>query len=62
LIDQATEPHQPIVIAGNEASAVLASAEDWQGETMHLLSVPGVRESIRKTTAEPPSKSARKLK
>ena len=31
-------------------------------ETMHLLSVPGMRESIRKAMAEPLSKSARELK
>ena len=29
LIDQATESHQPIVIAGKKSSAVLVSAEDW---------------------------------
>ena len=64
LIDQATESHQPIVIAGKKSSAVLVSAEDWAAiqETMNLLSVPGMRESIRKAMAEPLSKSARALK
>jgi prevent-host-death family protein len=64
LIDQATQSHQPIAIAGNNASAVLVSAEDWAAiqETMHLLSVPGMRESTRKAMAEPLSKSARELK
>lgn len=64
LIDQATQSHQPIVIAGKNASAVLVSAEDWAAiqETMHLLSVPGMRESVRKAMAEPLSKSARELK
>lgn len=64
LIDQATESHQPIVIAGKNASAVLVSVEDWAAiqETMHLLSVPGMRDSIRKSMAEPLAKSARVLK
>lgn len=64
LIDQAAASHQPIVIAGKTSSAVLVSAEDWAAiqETMYLLSVPGMRESIRKAMAEPLSKSARELK
>ncbi len=64
LIDQAAQSHQPIVIAGKSASAVLISAEDWAAiqETMHLLSAPGMRDSIRKGMAEPLSKSARTLK
>jgi prevent-host-death family protein len=64
LIDQATESHQPVLIAGKKSSAVLVSAEDWAAiqETMHLLSVPGMRESIRMAMAEPLAKSARELK
>lgn len=64
LIDQAAESHEPIVIAGKRTSAVLISGEDWQAiqETMHLLSIPGMRESIREGMAEPLSKSAKDLK
>ena len=64
LIDQAAESHQPIVIAGKNASAILVSAEDWAAiqETVHLLSVPDMRQSIRKAKAEPLSESARELK
>ena len=63
LIDQAAESHEPIVIAGKRSSAVLISGEDWQAiqETMHLLSIPGMRESIREGMAEPLSKSAKEL-
>jgi antitoxin YefM len=59
LIDQAAESHEPIVIAGKRASAVLVSTEDWQAmqETMHLLSIPGMRKSIRDAMAEPLAKS-----
>lgn len=64
LIDQASESHEPILIAGKNASAVLVSAEDWKAiqETMHLLSIPGMRESIREGMAEPLAKSSRELK
>jgi antitoxin YefM len=64
LIDQTTESHQPILIAGKRSSAVLLSAEDWQAiqETLYLLSVPGMRESIKKGMAEPLAKSAKELR
>lgn len=61
LIDQASESHQPILIAGKRSSAVLVSAEDWQAiqETLYLLSVPGMRDAIKKGMAEPLAKSAK---
>lgn len=63
LIDQTAEAHEPIVIAGKRSSAVLVSADDWRAiqETMHLLSVPGMRESIREAMAEPLEGSAKEL-
>lgn len=63
LIDQTTESHQPILIAGKRSSAVLVSAEDWQAiqETLYLLSIPGMRESIKQGMAEPLAKSAKEL-
>ena len=63
LIDQTAESHQPILISGKRSSAVLLSAEDWQSiqETLYLLSVPGMRESIKKGMAEPLDKSAKEL-
>ena len=64
LIDEAAQSHQPVVISGKRNSAVLLSAEDWHAiqETLHLLSVPGMRESIKDGMAEPLSKSAKTLK
>lgn len=64
LIDQAAESHEPIIISGKRSSAVLISTEDWGAiqETLHLLSVPGMRESIKEGMAEPLSKSAKELK
>ena len=49
LIDFAAESHESVVITGKRNSAVLVSEEDWRAiqETLFLLSVPGMRESIR---------------
>lgn len=40
--------HKPVVIAGKRGNAVLLAEEDWNSinETLCLLSVPGMRESI----------------
>jgi len=64
LIDQTAESHQPVMIAGKRAKAVLVSAEDWEAmqETLYLLAVPGMRESIKQAMAEPLAKSKRSVK
>ena len=48
LLEQVAESHEPIQIKGKKASAVLVSEDDWRAvqETLHLLSVPGMRESV----------------
>ena len=63
LIDQAADSHQPILIAGKRNNAVLLSAEDWQAiqETLHLLSAPCMRESIKESMAERLGENARDL-
>ncbi len=63
LIDQAAQSHQPVFITGKRSGAVLVSEEDWMSiqETLFLLSVPGLRESIKQGMAEPLSESAREL-
>lgn len=50
LIDETATTHQPLIITGKRNNAVLVSLEDWSAiqETLFLLSVPGMRESIRK--------------
>jgi prevent-host-death family protein len=55
LIDAVSQSHQPIVIAGQSNNAVLLSESDWASiqETLYLLSVPGMRESIREGLATP---------
>ncbi len=49
LIDETANSHQPIIITGKRNNAVLISESDWNAvnETLYLLSVPGMRESIK---------------
>jgi prevent-host-death family protein len=55
LIDEAASSHEPIFITGRRGNAVLISEEDWRAiqETLYLLSVPGMRESIREGLSTP---------
>ena len=55
LIDEAAESHVPIRITGKRNNAVLVSEKDWASvqETMYLLSIPGMRESIREGMESP---------
>jgi prevent-host-death family protein len=48
LLDEVAITHEPILITGKRANAILLSEADWRAieETMYLLSVPGMRESI----------------
>ncbi len=57
LIDEAAASHRPILIKGRRGNAVLVSEEDWNAisETLYLLSVPGMRESIREGMETPVS-------
>ena len=63
LIDEAAASHTPVTITGKRNNAVLISAEDWAAiqETLYLLSIPGMRDSIRAGMAEPLSDSAKEL-
>ncbi len=49
LIDETAKTHRPITITGKRGNAVLLSEEDWNAinETLYLISIPGMRESIR---------------
>jgi prevent-host-death family protein len=61
LIDDVARSHEPVHIAGKRTSAVLLSEEDWRSiqETLHLLSIPGMRESIRKGLRTPLEKCSK---
>lgn len=49
LIDETAETHKPIIITGKRHNAVLLAESDWNAinETLYLLSIPGMGESIR---------------
>ena len=55
LVDEVNNSHQPVTITGRKSHAVLVGEDDWRAmqETMHLLSVPGMRESIREGLKTP---------
>jgi antitoxin YefM len=55
LVDETAASHEPILITGKRTNAVLISEEDWRAiqETLYLLSIPGMRESIREGLATP---------
>jgi antitoxin YefM len=57
LIDETTETHEPILITGKRGNAILLAEEDWRAvtESLFLVSIPGMRESIQEglnTTVE----------
>ena len=49
LIDEATQSHKPVLITGKRGNAVLLAEQDWNAinETLYLVSIPGMRDSIR---------------
>ncbi len=49
LMDETHQTHQPIIITGKRGNAVLLAEEDWTSinETLFLLSIPKMRETIR---------------
>lgn len=63
LIDEAESSHEPIVITGKRGNAVLVSESDWNAikETLYLLSIPGMRESIIEGMKEPLEESSKEL-
>jgi prevent-host-death family protein len=63
LVDDASSTHEPVQITGKRSNAVLVSEEDWRSiqETLFLVSIPGMRDSIRKGLKEPLGKSSKSL-
>nr|WP_307832972.1 type II toxin-antitoxin system Phd/YefM family antitoxin [Roseibacillus ishigakijimensis] len=55
LIDSAQTSHEPIQITGKRGNAVLVAEGDWRAiqETLYLLGIPGMRESIVEGMSEP---------
>lgn len=63
LIDEAASTHQPIMIRGKRSNAVLLPEQDWNAinETLYLLSIPGMRESIIEGLATDTSQCSKNL-
>lgn len=63
LIDEAATTHEPILITGKRCNAVLLSEEDWSSitQTLRLLSVPGMSDSIKEGMATPTEDCAKQL-
>ena len=63
LLDEVAEYHEPILITGKRVNAVLISENNWRSiqETLHLFSIPGMRESIREGLSAPVEECADKL-
>ena len=55
LLDEIAGTHEPVLITGKRNNGVLISEEDWRAinETLYLLSIPGMRESIREGLETP---------
>lgn len=61
LLDKTSQSHEPVQITGKRSNAVLIGEEDWRSiqETLYLMSIPGMRESIHKGLKEPLSRSSK---
>jgi prevent-host-death family protein len=55
LIDEVQESHEAVQITGKRGNAVLVGEDDWRAvqETLYLVSIPGMRESILEGMATP---------
>lgn len=64
LLDEVAESHQPVQITGKRSNGVLVSEDDWRNiqETLYLVSIPGMKESIVKGIKTPVNKCARELR
>jgi len=64
LLDQVAESHEPVLITGKRNRAVMVGEDDWRAmmETLYLLSIPGMRESIRKGLKTPVGACSDRLK
>ncbi|MCP4255790.1 MAG: type II toxin-antitoxin system Phd/YefM family antitoxin [Candidatus Scalindua sp.] len=63
LLDKVAVSHEPIQITGKRNNAVLISEEDWSAikETLYLLSIPKMRESVKKGLKTPLKECSRKV-
>ena len=57
LVKRTGEDREPILITGKHGNAILIAEDDWKAiqETLFLVSIPGMRESIQEGMKEPAS-------
>lgn len=55
LLEEIASSHQPVQITSKRGNAILVSEDDWRAiqETLYLVSIPGMRESILEGMATP---------
>jgi len=55
LIDQVSEEGEEVMITTKRKNAVLVSEDDWRSiqETLYLISIPGMVESVKEARKEP---------
>ena len=55
LLEEANSSNEPIQITGKRNNAVLVSEDNWRAieETLYLLSIPGMRESVQEGLSTP---------
>ena len=63
VLDKLAESHEVVQITGQRHCGVLVSEDDWRAiqETLHLTSVPGMKESILEGLRTPPDQCAKEL-
>jgi len=57
LMDEVTESSEPVQICGRRSSVVMVSEADWRSlqETLYLMAIPGMTESILAAREAPDS-------
>jgi antitoxin YefM len=63
LLAESEKSHEPIHIVSGKSAGVLISIDDWRAiqETLYLLSIPKMRESIRRGLKIPVKKCSSEL-
>lgn len=63
LVDEVAETHHAVLLQGKRHRAVIISAEDYSAiqETLHLLSIKGMREELLAGMDEPIDQCADRL-
>ncbi|WP_010301922.1 type II toxin-antitoxin system Phd/YefM family antitoxin [Candidatus Odyssella thessalonicensis] len=64
LIDETNMSHQPTLIKGKRNNAILIAEDDWRSiqETLFLISIPSMRESIQEGLKIPIEETSKELK